>query len=290
MKKSKFCLLVLAVVMVFLYLPIFVLILNSFNASRFGGEWAGFTFNWYSTLFSARNREIWLSFERSLAVAGVATLGSCILGTTAAMALNRWKDRFQTSHYALIYTPLVMPEILMGISLLMMFTALEMRCGFLTIVIAHITFCVSYVTMTVLARLQDFDDRITEAAYDLGAVPFYTFFHVTLPILLPGIIAGGLLAFTLSIDDFVITFFVTGPGADTLPLKIYSMIKHSKQMPVINSLSTLVLSLTCLLVAASCFMSGKRHRRTPGTAPAPSLAASKQRLLAKCARAQGAER
>ena len=251
MKHSKFCIVVLALVMVFLYLPIVVLIANSFNGSKFGGEWVGFTLEWYAALFSPRNKEIWLSFERSLLVAAVATLGSCVLGTTAAMALHRWRDRLQTAHYGLIYTPLVMPEILMGISLLMMFTSLGMACGIATIMVAHVTFCVSYVTMTVLARLQDFDDRITEAAYDLGAGPFYTFFHVTLPVLLPGIVAGGLLAFTLSIDDFVITFFVTGPGADTLPLKIYSMIKHSRQMPVINSLSTLMLAFTCLLVGVS---------------------------------------
>jgi spermidine/putrescine transport system permease protein len=251
----------LILVMVFLYLPIFVLVGNSFNLSKFGGEWAGFTLKWYEVLFSARNREIWIAFERSLVVAATATVGSCILGTTAAMALHRWKDRLQTTHYSLIYTPLVMPEILMGISLLMMFTAIGMQCGMLTIIIAHITFCVSYVAMTVLARLQDFDDRITEAAYDLGAGTIYTFFHVTLPILLPGIIAGGLLAFTLSIDDFVITFFVTGPGADTLPLKIYSMIKHSRQMPVINSLSTLMLVFTCVLVAVSRLVANHKSRQ-----------------------------
>ena len=251
----------LILVMGFLYLPIFVLVGNSFNLSQFGGEWAGFTLKWDEVLFSARNREIWIAFERSLVVAATATVGSCILGTTAAMALHRWKDRLQTTHYSLIYTPLVMPEILMGISLLMMFTAIGMQCGMLTIMIAHITFCVSYVTMTVLARLQDFDDRITEAAYDLGAGPFYTFFHVTLPILMPGIIAGGLLAFTLSIDDFVITFFVTGPGADTLPLKIYSMIKHSRQMPVINSLSTLMLVFTCVLVGISRFVANHKTNR-----------------------------
>lgn len=261
MKHSKFAIIVLSLVMVFLYLPIVVLVTNSFNLSKFGGEWAGFTFDWYAALFSPRNKEIWLSFERSIGVAFVATLGSCLLGTTAAMALHRWKDRLQTAHYSLIYTPLVMPEILMGISLLMMFTALGMQCGIVTIMIAHITFCVSYVTMTVLARLQDFDDRITEAAYDLGAGPFYTFFHVVLPILMPGIIAGGLLAFTLSIDDFVITFFVTGPGADTLPLKIYSMIKHSRQMPVINALSTLMLVFTCLLVGISRFVANHKGRR-----------------------------
>ena len=261
MKKSKFAMLVLTAVMLFLYLPIVVLILNSFNLSKYGGEWAGFTFKWYSALFTPGNREIWMAFERSLIIAATATLASCVLGTTAAIALHRWKGRLQTAHYGLIYTPLVMPEILMGISLLMMFTAMGVGCGMFTIFIAHVTFCVSYVAMTVLARLQDFDDRVVEAAYDLGASPWQAFYKVTLPILLPGIVAGGLLAFTLSIDDFVITFFVTGPGADTLPLKIYSMIKHSRQMPVINSLSTLMLVFTCALVAASRFVSNHRQRR-----------------------------
>ena len=261
MKKSKFAIFVLSIVMVFLYLPIVVLILNSFNMSKYGGEWAGFTMKWYSVLFASSNREIWMAFQRSLIIASTATVASCVLGTTAAISLHRWKGRLQTTHYGLIYTPLVMPEILMGISLLMMFTAIGVGCGMFTIFIAHVTFCVSYVTMTVLARLQDFDDRVIEAAYDLGASPMYAFFKVTLPILLPGIIAGGLLAFTLSIDDFVITFFVTGPGADTLPLKIYSMIKHSRQMPVINSLSTLMLVFTCVLVAASRFISNRRQRR-----------------------------
>ena len=241
MKHSRFAGIVLLLVMLFLYLPIVVLVANSFNLSRYGGEWAGFTFKWYQTLFSSQNHAIWQAFERSLVIAGGATLLSCVLGTSAAIALHRWRDRLQAVHYGLIYTPLVMPEILMGISLLMMFTAIGLGCGLFTIWIAHTTFCVSYVTMTVLARLQDFDDRVIEAAYDLGASPLYAFFKVELPILLPGIVAGGLLAFTLSIDDFVITFFVTGPGADTLPLKIYSMIKHSRQMPVINSLSTLML-------------------------------------------------
>lgn len=263
MKHSKFAVVVLMLVLVFLYLPIVVLIVNSFNVSRFGGEWSGFTFKWYEVLFSSQNRAIWEAFERSLVVAAGATVASCVIGTTAALALHRWKGRLQTTHYGLIYTPLVMPEILMGISLLMMFTAVGVGCGLFTIWIAHTTFCVSYVAMTVLARLQDFDDRVMEAAYDLGAGPIYAFFKVALPILLPGIVAGGLLAFTLSIDDFVITFFVTGPGADTLPLKIYSMIKHSKQMPVINSLSTLMLAFTCLLVAVSRLFANHRRRHLP---------------------------
>ena len=263
MKHSKFAGIVLALVLAFLYLPIVVLVANSFNLSKYGSEWAGFTLKWYDVLFSRQNAAIWQAFNRSLLVAALATLASCLIGTTAAMALHRWKGRLQTAHYGLIYTPLVMPEILMGISLLMMFASIGLNCGLFTIWIAHTTFCVSYVTMTVLARLQDFDDRVIEAAYDLGAGPWYAFFKVELPILLPGIVAGGLLAFTLSIDDFVITFFVTGPGADTLPLKIYSMIKHSRQMPVINALSSLMLAFTCLLVAVSRMLANRRQRHLP---------------------------
>ena len=179
------------------------------------------------------------SFWLSLTIAGLATVVSCVLGTTAALALHRWRGRLQSLHYALVYTPLIMPDILIGISLLMLFVAAGVDCGFWTILIAHVTFCVSYVVMTVLARLQDFDDRIVEAAYDLGAGPWYTFFKVELPILMPGIVAGGLLAFTLSIDDVVITSYVS------------SMTKHSRNLPSVFALSTLMLIFTCVLVGVS---------------------------------------
>ena len=277
MKRSMFSVAVLAGVLAFLYVPIILVVAygfvpNGISMSFFGsdGSFLGFTGKWYRYVFTGNQavRALLQSFWLSLIVAGISTLVSCVLGTTSALALHRWKGRLQSLHHALVYTPLVMPDILIGISLLMLFVACGIECGFWTILVAHVTFCVSYVTMTVLARLQDFDDRVMEAAYDLGASPLYAFFKVELPILLPGIIAGGLLAFTLSIDDFVITFFVTGPGADTLPLKIYSMIKHSRQMPVINSLSTLMLVFTCVLVAASRFVANRRQRR-PAGAKAP---------------------
>ena len=270
MKRSYFSTVVLGLVMAFLYVPIILVVVygfipNGMSMSFFdaSGNFAGFTVKWYGMIFSGDRRLDALieSFWLSLTIAGLATLVSCVLGTTAALALHKWRGRLQSIHHALVYTPLIMPDILIGISLLMLFVACGVGCGFWTILIAHITFCVSYIVMTVLARLQDFDDRIVEAAYDLGAGPWYTFFHVQLPILMPGIVAGGLLAFTLSIDDFVITFFVTGPGADTLPLKIYSMIKHSRQMPVINSLSTLMLVFTCLLVGISRFVANHKTNR-----------------------------
>lgn len=260
MKRNPFPMIVLLLVLAFLYLPIVVLTANSFNLSRFGGAWEGFTLNWYHQLI--RDDDVWIAFANSLLIAAGATLSSCVLGTTAALALHRWKTTLQNVHYGLIYTPLVIPEILMGISLLLAFTAAGIDCGLHTILLAHITFCVSYVAMTVLARLQDFDDSLIEAARDLGANGWVSFIKVQLPLLFPGIVSGGLLAFTLSIDDFVITFFVAGPGASTLPLKIYSMIKHSPKLPVINCLSTVMLMLTFVLVLASRALQNIRHQKT----------------------------
>ncbi len=249
MKRSRFPLFVLIGVLIFFYLPIFVLVADSFNDSRFGGVWKGFTLKWYQALL--QNQVIWESFLISLEIAIAATLASCILGTMAAIALRRGKTRLQIFQTGLIYTPLVVPEILMGISLLIFFTFCHIPCGKLTIFLAHITFCISFVTLTVLSRLQDFDDSLLEAARDLGATGWTTFWKIEFPILLPGIISGGLLAFTLSIDDFVISFFVTGPGATPLPLRIYSMIKHSREMPMINALSTILMAVTVICVMAS---------------------------------------
>ena len=232
-------------VLVFFYLPVLVLVLNSFNASRFGGEWTGFTFDWYRRLWRAR--EIWQALGNTMGIATAATLASCVLGTTAALALDRYRSRLQAAHYLLVYAPLVVPEILMGMSLLLFFVAIGLRLGYLTIVVSHVTFCVSYVAMVVLSRLQDFDWALVEAAQDLGADAWTAARRVVLPLLAPGIAAGALLAFTLSVDDFVITFFVAGPGTTTLPLRIYSMIKHGSP-PLINALSTLMLVFTALTV------------------------------------------
>ena len=245
MRRSLTPLVVTAAVLAFFYLPIAVLIVNSFNASRFGGEWTGFTLHWYRKL--AGSTEIWQALANTFAIALVATAGSTLLGTTAAFALDRWRSRLQNAHYLLVYAPLVIPEILLGISLLLFFVALRVQLGYATIIVAHVTFCVSYVAMVVLGRLQDFDWGLVEAAQDLGADAWTTTRRVVLPLLAPGIAAGALLAFTLSIDDFVITFFVAGPGTTTLPLRIYSMIKHGSP-PLINALSTLLLLVTTTTV------------------------------------------
>nr|WP_246417905.1 ABC transporter permease [Haloferula luteola] len=174
-----------------------------------------------------------------------------VLGTTAAFALHRHRSRLQDFHSLMVRVPLVLPDILMGMSLLLLFVSAGVPLSLITITLAHVTFCLSYVALVVLARLEDFDFNVVEAARDLGATPLQAFAKITLPMLLPGILAGGLLAFTLSIDDYVITFFVKGPGSDTLPTLIYSMIKKSRELPVINALSTLMLAITFAVVFAA---------------------------------------
>jgi spermidine/putrescine transport system permease protein len=248
MKKSRLPFYTTLLVLAFFYLPIAVLILNSFNASRFSSAWEGFSLVWYRKLVT--QREILHALTNTLVIAFTATAASVVLGTTAAFALHRFGTRLQRLHYVLIYTPLVVPEILMGMSLLLFFVAIGVKLGLFTIFLAHVTFCISYVAMVVLARLQDFDFSIVEAAQDLGAGWWVTLWRVLLPLLAPGIAAGALLAFTLSIDDFVISFFVAGPGSTTLPIRIYSMIKHGSP-PLINALSTILLVLTFALVWVS---------------------------------------
>lgn len=249
MRRSRFPFAITVAVLIFFYLPILLLVVNSFNSSRFGGKWESFSLRWYSRLF--QQGEIWHAVENSLLIACTVTVIAVILGTSAAFALHHYgRTRLQRAHYMMIYTPLVVPEILMGMSLLMLFVAAGIELGLFTIFLAHVTFCISYVAMVVLARLQDFDYSVIEAAQDLGANWWTTARRVLLPILAPGITAGGLLAFTLSIDDFVITFFVAGPGSTTLPIRIYSMIKHGSP-PLINALSTLLLTVTFSAVIIS---------------------------------------
>jgi len=258
MNRSRLPLFVTMMVLLFFYLPIIILVINSFNASRFGGSWDGFTLDWYVKLFN--DAPIWMALRNTLIIAITSTLSSMVLGTLAAFALHRYSSRLQRVHYTMIYTPLVVPDILMGMSLLLFFSAVGFQLGLLTIYLAHVTFCISFVAMVVLARLQDFDFAVIEASQDLGAGWWDTMWRVLLPMLAPGIAAGGLLAFTLSIDDFVITFFVAGPGSTTLPIRIYSMIKHSRNMPIINALSTLLLVVTFLAVWSSQRLT--REKRT----------------------------
>lgn len=245
MKKSRFCEFISWLVLLFLYFPIIVLIVNSFNGSRFGGVWGGFSLHWYQQLFE--EKELWIALSNSLIVAFISTLLSTVLGTFAAFALYRYRTPFQKLHYGLLYAPLVLPDILMGISLLLYFFIFNIKLGLLTITIAHTTFCISYVMMVVLSKLQNFDYSLVEAAQDLGGNHWMVLRRVILPLLFPALISAALLSFTLSIDDFVITFFVAGEGTTTLPIYIYSMIKYGAT-PVINALSTLILMATFISI------------------------------------------
>lgn len=245
MKRSPIPPIITIAVLIFLYVPIIILILNSFNASRFGTSFTGFSLKWYQQLL--KEPEMWKALKNSLIIGVSATVTSTFLGTGAAIALYRYKTNLQKFHYGLIYFPLILPDILMGISLLLFFISINLQLGLFTIFIAHTTFCISYVAMVILARLQNFDYRLVEAAQDLGANSWIVFRSVLLPFLTPGIIAGALLAFTLSIDDFVITFFVAGKGSNTLPIYIYSLIKYGST-PIINALSFIMLTVTFIIV------------------------------------------
>ncbi len=255
MKSGRLSLTLAGFVLFFLYLPIIVLIANSFNESRFGGVWTGFSLKWYEKLWN--ERAIWSALTNSLIIATVSTLVATVLGTVAALALYKYRSFLQKSHYALIYTPLIIPDILMGVSLLLFFVSLHWSLGLFTVFIAHTTFCISYVTMLVKARLENFDRALIEAAYDLGANSWDVFYRVLIPYLAPAISAGALLAFTLSIDDFVITFFVVGPGVTTLPIYVYGMIKFGSP-PLINALSTVLIVVTFFIVWLSHHLSEKK--------------------------------
>jgi spermidine/putrescine transport system permease protein len=229
----------------FLYAPILVLMLFSFNSSKSTQVWTGFSSRWYGELL--RDETVLAAFKTSMIVGASATAIATVIGTLTALALSRYSFRGKTLADSTIYAATVMPEIVVGVSLLVFFVAATINLGIVTIIIAHVAFTISFVTIVVRARLSGMDRSVEEAAQDLGANPVQTFLRVTLPLILPGVIAGALLAFTLSFDDFVITFFVAGVGSSTLPLKIYSMIKFGVS-PVINALSTVVLVATMVLI------------------------------------------
>lgn len=243
MKRSRLATALLTLTFLFLYLPIVVLVINSFNETRLGSHWGGFTLKWYLQLF--QDTELWHALKNTLIVAFFTTITSTLLGSLAAFCIRVYESKIQAIQSILIYTPLIVPEVHMGISLMLLFVASNIPLGLSTIFIAHATFCISYVTMIMLASLEEFDFSMVEAAMDLGADWSLIFRRVLFPLLWPGLLASSLLSFTLSLDDFVITFFVAGPGASTLPLYIYSMTKFGSP-PLINALSTLLLIITVI--------------------------------------------
>lgn len=245
-RKTSFIIFILA--MVFFYLPLIVLIIYSFNDDK-GMIWNGFSLRWYKELFKHSNN-IWKAFYYSIFIALISAFVSTVIGTLGAIAL-KWFD-FKGKKYLknLSVLPLVVPDIIIGVSLLIMFATLKFKLGITTIFIAHTTFNIPYVLFIVLSRLDEFDYSIVEAAYDLGATNRQTLTKVIIPMLLPAIISAFLMALTLSFDDFVITFFVSGPGSSTLPLRIYSMIRLGVS-PVVNALSVILIVISILLTLST---------------------------------------
>ena len=250
---------------VFLYLPIVLLVVYSFNNSRLVTVWGGFSTRWYAELW--QNQQLldaaWVTLRVAFASATVAT----ILGTLAAVALTRL-GRFpgRTVFSGLIYAPLVMPEVITGLALLLLFVAIDLDRGFWTVTLAHISFTMCFVAVVVQSRLITFDRSLEEAAMDLGAPPLKTFFAVTLPLIAPAVASGWMLAFALSLDDLVLASFVTGPGATTLPIRIYSEVRLGVK-PEINAVCTIMIAVVVLGVITASLLSKLRESRT--TVPVP---------------------
>lgn len=256
-KKNPWSKIYALIVYVFLYLPIIVLIVYSFNDSKLNSIWMGFTTKWYLKLLT--DTEILKAMQNTLLIAFVSTAFAIIIGTITAFGLYKSKSKGKKIIEYILYVPVVIPEIVFGIALLAFFSFMHIGLGITTLIIAHITFSVSYVVIVVKSSLEGFNKSIEEAALDLGATPKETFFKVTLPVILPGIISGGLLAFTLSLDDVIISFFVAGPSASTLPLKVFSMVKFGVT-PEINALSTVMLIFSLIVVFMAELIKNKKFK------------------------------
>jgi spermidine/putrescine transport system permease protein len=229
----------------YIYLPILILVIFSFNTQKLNIHWEGFTLAWYDKLF--HDNQVMLATRNTLIVAVVSTLVATIIGTMAAMALQRYRFRGHSLSETVLYVPVVIPEVVMGISLLVFFSIIKFKLGLATITLSHIAFNVPFVALVVRARLHGFDKSIEEASMDLGANELITFWRVTLPTIMPGVLSGAMLAFTLSLDDYVITYFTAGPGSTTLPLRIFSMVRFAVT-PEVNALSTIWILIVFILL------------------------------------------
>ena len=249
---------------VFMYAPIVVVIVFSFNAAKHGGPWMGFTTEWYAKLLNSPEKIA--ATENTLIVGVVSTLVATALGTMLGYGLNRYSFRGKKLFSLLMYIPVVIPDIVMAVAMLSFYAVMRdwlglFELGLTTMIIAHITFQIPFVAIVVRSRLAGMDPAIEEAAHDLGATTWQTFWHVTFPLMLPGVLAGAMLAFTLSLDDFVVSFFTTGPGATTLPILIYASVKRGIT-PDINALSTLIVLASIIGTIGAATL--HRPRQTQG--------------------------
>lgn len=243
-------------VYLFLYLPLAVLVCFSFNSSKYSTAWKGFTWKWYAKL--AGNTQLIDAALNSLTIATLAASIASALGVLLAVALFRYRFKGRDLMQAGLFVVMMSPDIVMGISLLLLFVSLGLAPGFWPLLAAHVTFCIPFVTATVYSRLRGFDPNLIEAAEDLGAGEFRTFRHVILPMIMPAVIAGWLLSFTLSMDDVIISFFVTGPDFEILPLRIYAMVKMGVK-PDVNALSAIMVGITICCVFVSHLLMRKRQ-------------------------------
>lgn len=237
--------------MLFLYLPVALVIAYSFNDSSATVVWKGFTLRWYSGVWS--DGPLMDALWNSLVIASAVTVVSTVLGTLAAWLLHRYRFAGAGAVKGLVFFPMVVPEIIMGVSLLLLFARLGIERGYLTVILAHVTFCFPFVMIAVQARLRGLDPSLEEAALDLGATPVRAFVRVIVPFLLPAIVAGALMAFTLSLDEFVVTYFTCDARSTTLPVKLYGMVRVGID-PSINALSTVLVLATLVLIVAADFV------------------------------------
>lgn len=248
-----------ALIYLFLYAPILILIIFSFNASKSRGNWSGFTLKWYLELF--QDRQIMKALSNTMIIAILSSGIATIIGTAAAIGIHNMKRFKKAIMMNLTYLPVVNPDIVTGLSLMILFIFTNFQLGFLSLLLSHITFNIPYVILSVLPKLKQLDKHLYEAALDLGATPLYAYRKVILPEIMPGVITGLLLAFTLSVDDFVISFFTTGSGVTTLSITIYSMARRGIN-PKINALSTLLfLTVLLLLIIVNFRMSGEKIKK-----------------------------
>ncbi|WP_027532484.1 ABC transporter permease [Bradyrhizobium sp. WSM3983] len=264
-RLSRFNIASLALGLAFLYLPILILVIYSFNASRLVTVWGGWSLRWYHEFFGDRAmiEASWMSLRVAVASATIATL----IGTLAAVALARGERfRGRTLFSGMLYAPLVMPEVITGLSLLLLFVALNAERGFWTVTIAHTTLTMCFVAVVVQSRLGSLDRSLEEAAMDLGCAPVRAFLSVTLPLIAPAIVAGWMLAFTLSLDDLVIASFTTGPGSATLPIRIYSEVRLGVK-PEINAICTLVIALIAVVIVIASLASKLSSSQGESAAP-----------------------
>lgn len=255
--KKLFSNLYLVIVFLFLYAPIFVLIANSFNQSKSRTVWTGFTFDWYAKLF--HNETILQSLLNTVLIAIVAAVLSTVLGTLAALGIYNMRKGVRHFVLNVSYLPIILPEIVSGVSLMLLFVAMKMELGYLTLVLAHVSFCVPYVILNVLPKLRQLNHNVYDAALDLGCNSVQAFFKVILPEIMPGVLSGFLISLTYSVDDFVISYFTSGSGAQTLPITIFSMTRR-KVSPEINALSAMIFVVVLLVLIVMNVVDVRRHK------------------------------